>query len=187
MSGRPGNLAIQDRTRAAILEAAARHVADEGLSTKLDDVAESAGVSRATLYRYFSSRDELLQALIDAAYGEVIERVRDARIDDVAFPEAFARLSRAVAHAGMHYVVLQNDSLAVPMPHLDEEFERAMDNLFERGKIEGSLRAEVATPWLRAAFRGIAVEAMRHSLEEGLGVEEAAALLSDQFLAGAAA
>jgi AcrR family transcriptional regulator len=186
MSGTSAKHSIHDRTRAAIIEAAARLVGDEGLGAKLDSVAEYAGVSRATLYRYFSSRDELVQALIDAAYADVIERVRDANIDDVPFPEAFARLARAVAQTGSHFVVLQSTAVAVPVPHLDEEFEQALDNLFDRGKSEGFLRADLSTPWLRAAYRGINIEATRHAAAQGLGAESTAALVVDQFLTGAA-
>jgi AcrR family transcriptional regulator len=185
MSGRPGNLAIQDRTRAAILEAAGRRISNEGISATLDSVAEAAGVSRATLYRYFSSRDELVLALIDAAYAEYIQRVRDANIDTVPFPEAFARLSRAVAHTGSQFVVLQSDAVAVPIPRPDEEFEQTLNDLFDRGKTEGSLRPDLTTQWMRAAYRGIAIEALRYVAAAGLGAETAAALIVDQFLAGA--
>ena len=182
MSGTPAKQSTQDRTRAAIIEAAARRIGDEGMSVTLDSVAEAAGVSRATLYRYFSSRDELVLGLIDAAYAEYIERVRDANIDTVPFPEAFARLSRAVAHTGSQFVVLQSDAVAVPVPQPDDEFEQALNDLFDRGKTEGSLRPDIPTPWMRAAYRGIAIEALRYVAAAGLGAESAAALIVDQFL-----
>jgi AcrR family transcriptional regulator len=51
-------------TRERILEGAVEAVARHGLAKlEMSDVSTAAGVSRGTLYRYFSSRDELLQAL----------------------------------------------------------------------------------------------------------------------------
>src|SRR5947209_14820378 len=45
------------RTRAAVLDAAARIFVERGFhDTKLDDVAEAAGVSKGAVYYYFSSK-----------------------------------------------------------------------------------------------------------------------------------
>jgi AcrR family transcriptional regulator len=54
------------RTRKAIVRAAAR-LLERGDRPSLDDVAEEAGVSRATAYRYFPGLDALLsEAAVDA-------------------------------------------------------------------------------------------------------------------------
>jgi AcrR family transcriptional regulator len=178
---------VQDRTRAAIVEAAIRVLADEGISAKLDKVAVAAGVSRATLYRHFSSREELLGALVDAAYEEVVERVRDANLDDVAFMDGLGRVARAAVLTGKHIVVLANETLVVKPHHLDVEFEETMNRLFDRGKAEGHVRHELSTTWLRTAYRAIVVAAIQFAALAGLGAEETAALIVDQFLQGARA
>ncbi len=59
--------AIHDRVAAAILDATADLLAEGGESPSMNDVAEAAGVARATLYRYFPTRERLLQALASAA------------------------------------------------------------------------------------------------------------------------
>lgn len=59
MSGEPGT-----RTRERILDGAMAAIARHGLAKLgMRDVSQSAGVSRGTLYRYFPSREELLQSL----------------------------------------------------------------------------------------------------------------------------
>ena len=178
--------ASSDRTRAAIIEAAARVLGDDA-SARLDDVAVSAGVSRATVYRYFASREELIAALFHAAYQEVVWRITDAGIDDVPFPEALARVARACALTGDHFVVLHNGDLPAPTTpiHPDEDFEAMKDQLFERGKAEGYLRSDLPTRWLRQVFAAIVVEALRYAPVAGLGSEETAALIVEQLLAGA--
>lgn len=177
---------IQDRTRAAIVEAAAVAFGRAGAGARLDDVAEAAGVSRATVYRYFSSRDDLLEALVDAAYGEVVQRVRDASIEDVPFTEALARVVRAAAMTADHFVFLQNDTLPRFQHHLDDEYEGRMIELFRRGQHEGLLRDDVPTAWLRIVFRAIVTEALHHGFAQQLSAEEIAPLVVSQFMDGAA-
>jgi AcrR family transcriptional regulator len=55
---------IREATRERILEGAMKAVASHGLcNLEMTDVSVSAGVSRGTLYRYFSNRAELLHSL----------------------------------------------------------------------------------------------------------------------------
>ncbi|WP_174801175.1 TetR/AcrR family transcriptional regulator [Martelella limonii] len=55
------------RTRAELLRAA-RELSAEGSSLAIPDVADRAGISRATAYRYFSTPDELMHEIaLDAA------------------------------------------------------------------------------------------------------------------------
>ena len=51
------------RTTAAILDAAAQALSEHGRSANMADVADAAGISRATLYRYYPDREALLEIL----------------------------------------------------------------------------------------------------------------------------
>ena len=55
--------AIHDRVTEAILDATADLLAEGGEPPSMSDVAGAAGISRATLYRYFPTREQLLEAL----------------------------------------------------------------------------------------------------------------------------
>ena len=64
---------------AAVLDAAARRLASHGIArTSVDDVAEVAGVSRATVYRYVGSKNDVVQAVIDREAENVLARVAEA-------------------------------------------------------------------------------------------------------------
>ncbi len=69
---------------------ARRHLATDGANLSLRAVARDLGVVSSAIYRYFASRDELLTALLIAAYdelGEAVESADDAiddRRDDLA-------------------------------------------------------------------------------------------------------
>ena len=63
--GRPRLTAKGERTRARIVEAAARLIYERGVAgTTLDDVKAAAGVSGSQLHHYFPDKDELVQAVI---------------------------------------------------------------------------------------------------------------------------
>jgi AcrR family transcriptional regulator len=54
-----------------MLETATRLMQD-GQTPSVSDVAEAAGVSRATAYRYFASQAALVQAVVDEALGPIL-------------------------------------------------------------------------------------------------------------------
>jgi AcrR family transcriptional regulator len=70
-------------TRTRLLEATYECIARDGLgATSLEDAAKSAGVSRATLYRYFpGGRDQLLGAVITWETLRFFVRLADAVAD----------------------------------------------------------------------------------------------------------
>jgi len=54
-----------DKTRALILEAAREQFVQFGFSqTTVEDIASSLGISKATLYKYFSSKEQLLREIV---------------------------------------------------------------------------------------------------------------------------
>jgi AcrR family transcriptional regulator len=58
-----------------ILVAAFRTFAEQGLTNaRLEDIAKAAGVSKATIYLYFSSKEELFREVVRETVGGAIER-----------------------------------------------------------------------------------------------------------------
>lgn len=71
----------QEDRRAAILEVARPLVIEHGTATTTKMIAEAAGIAEGTIFRAFSSKDELFDALMDHVFDadEFIAEVR--RID----------------------------------------------------------------------------------------------------------
>lgn len=73
------------RTREAILDAARRHFAEKGVNgVRMEEIAETADIARATLFNYFPSRGEIVAQLVadyDDSFFERLEiwrmRTRD--------------------------------------------------------------------------------------------------------------
>ncbi|HEX4245606.1 MAG TPA: TetR family transcriptional regulator, partial [Acidimicrobiales bacterium] len=83
--------ALRDHISTAILDAAALVLSDKGDTASMEDVAAAAGVGRATIYRYFPSRDDLLSALTELAIDDTHRRIMEADLERTTVPEAVAR------------------------------------------------------------------------------------------------
>ena len=71
------------------MNAAARLFADRGISVPLEEVARSAGVGVATLYRRFPTRADLAAATFERNMSNYTEAV-DAALDNPRPATAFA-------------------------------------------------------------------------------------------------
>ena len=84
--GRPAN-ADGRQTRAAIMNAALDLFSQKGFfGTSLRDIATVVGVRESALYNYFSSKEQLFEALITAASEERLEllhELTEGPVDDV--------------------------------------------------------------------------------------------------------
>lgn len=86
--GRPKS----DSKRQAILQAATEVFVEHGYGeTSVDRVAAAAGVSKATIYSHFESKDGLIEAVIDTRAAEVLSGFDDL---DSADDDTAARLVR---------------------------------------------------------------------------------------------
>jgi AcrR family transcriptional regulator len=80
LASKPDRIRDAERSRAAILDAAARLFAERGYdATSLTEVGAIAGVSRGTPGYFFRSKAELYQAVLDRSFAEVREAVRAGR------------------------------------------------------------------------------------------------------------
>lgn len=73
----------RDRRKAEIVRTATELLSANGYQgMSLEDVAEQSDIAKATLYHYFSSKDELVGAVLEALTVDVIERL-NAQLDTV--------------------------------------------------------------------------------------------------------
>jgi TetR/AcrR family transcriptional regulator, mexCD-oprJ operon repressor len=176
------------RTPAAILETAAHLLADRP-EASMGELAAAAGVGRATLYRYFPTREALLAALASEAHQELVARITDASLDRAPVPEALQRLLRVFLTVGDRYVVLMRERVKPHGPTEREEFERLIlapiQALFQRGVDDGTFRDDLGADALAHLFGGLVLAAKQTALPRTRGVEQTAASLASLFLDGA--
>ncbi|MBM4345532.1 MAG: TetR/AcrR family transcriptional regulator [Deltaproteobacteria bacterium] len=96
--------AVAERLLAATNEMAARY----GLARlSLGDVASHAGVSRQTLYRYFSSKDELLRAVVLREVATVAAHAQTAARGETTLALALQALFAALLEGANRHPLLQ--------------------------------------------------------------------------------
>ena len=180
ISPRPG---VRKRTTAAILEAAAQVFAERGAQVSLNDIAAAAEVSRGTLYRYFPTRQALLDQLARIALRDTGDRLAAANLGDVSIDEGVSRVVRALVTVGDHYLVLAREHVQ-PDP---DEYERRLATpvraLLERGQATGEIRADTPASWLTESLVGLVASALTSA--HSLGTEDTTAAISTLFLHGA--
>ncbi len=166
-----------------ILAAAADLICERRVVPTMAEVAEAAGIGRATVYRYFPSRERLLQGLLVAAEQDAVRRLRDAHLSAVPFPEALARATRALVAVGARILVVIREG---GVPHADgkDELKAVMRRLLARGRREGYLRADVPQRWTERVYGRMLQAGLEHVHDTGAGVEDTASLVVDQFLRG---
>jgi AcrR family transcriptional regulator len=174
-----------DRTAAAILDAAARVFSEHGLAANLADVAAAAGVSRATLYRYYTNREALLEALAAHALTELANRLNDAGLERATVEEAIERLARAIVAVGDRYAVLASEQCSPDEAEAERLVGAPMRAVFERGIASGHLRQDLPADVLLELFAGTIMAAIKLTQRHQLGAEEASAAAAAVFLDGA--
>lgn len=172
--------ALQQRVAGAILEGAAEIFALQGAQASMNDVAEAAGVARATVYRYFPSREALLDELAQTAIRDVEARLASARIGEVAPEEGIARAVRALVDVGDSFVLLARERVrSAP------ELTQPVRQLFERGQASGDIRDDIASARLTESLIGLIVGVLTST--PALGKEDMTATITRLFLDGARA
>lgn len=182
------SLILRDHVRAGILKVAAVVLAERGGSASMTDIAQAAGVARATLYRYFPNREALLYALYEAALADLTGRLADARLDAVPIEEAVARMTRATIAATCRYRALGLfDRTPAEARRVERQLAAPMRAVFERGAAGGAFRRDLPVHTLAELYFSLLEGVVSRVIRRRLGVEEASASVTTLFLSGALA
>jgi TetR/AcrR family transcriptional regulator, mexCD-oprJ operon repressor len=182
VSSRPPH-ALQQRVGAAIIEAAARVFAARGPHASMSDVALEAGVARATLYRYFPSRQALLHDLVDTAVADAGARLADARIGQLPVGDAIPRAVRALVDTGDAFVVAVRERARGDRKRFDENVAQPLRSVCARAQQASELRADVSSEWLTEFLIATVMSAI--SAASPLGRDDMIELVASLFFEGA--
>jgi TetR/AcrR family transcriptional repressor of mexCD-oprJ operon len=147
-----GRRAVGDRNREAILEAAVQ-VRGAQPDAGVAEVAAAAGVGRATVYRHFLSREELLEALREHARAEARQRFEAAGVDEGDPIEALERIVGAMLALGDRYrVIFPPDQQS---SRRSEVLLAPLTRLIARAQADGAIDPAVPPSWVIASLRSL--------------------------------
>ena len=175
---------VRDHVHAAILDAAAAVIAEHGEAASMADVAAAAGVGRATLYRYFASREDLLRALTKAGIDDASTRLVDADLEHVPVPEALARMARALVVSGSKFIVIMDDPQHIDPDQVERGIGDPLRAVLRRGMEDGTIRQDLSVEILAQLWGGLLASTIRSMRQFDIGVERASAAMSSVFLHG---
>lgn len=147
--------AVAERNLEAILDAA-EALLGRREAASIAAVAAEAGVSRPTVYAHFSTREAILEAVVERAVGRSMAAYEAAEPDSGTAAEALDRVISASWHEIERHSAIgdaamqQLSSAALNRAH-ERGFER-VHALVERGRRDGSFRTDVPAEWLVTSF-----------------------------------
>ena len=151
----------------------------------MNDVAAAAGVARATLYRYFPTRERLLQDLTATAIDVTATRLAEADLGAVPVAEGIARVARVVAASGSKYAALVSQFGRGNTGREEQQRIKPMiEALLRRGIDDGTFRGDITADELGFLFGSLLEAGARMAAEHQAGAEKAAALVTSVFLHG---
>lgn len=133
----------------------------------MEQIAEAAGVARTTIHRRFASREALIASLVEAAWRQVADAVRDARPATapplVALHEATANILRIKSKWPFAFGQPAPDAAAA---RVQEEVFAACDLGLQRAQQAGIIRPGLDITWTRRVYVALLDETV-HGNEEG--------------------
>jgi TetR/AcrR family transcriptional repressor of mexJK operon len=155
-----------DERRARYLDVALHLFLQHGFNgVSTDQLATAAGGSKATLYRYFPSKEALFEAIIDDIAAPALATEGDGTWNDVDLEDGLRRIGRATADAALDPRTISLMRLAVGE---HARFPQLAATLFEHGpsrtysRLRGFLSAKVEAG-------EIAVDDLQIAAEQFLG------------------
>lgn len=133
----------------------------------MEDLAAALHVSRATLHRLVSSRDELVRELSAHAVESCTKTFSELDLETGPADEVITRLVQALTPNTSFYLYLREAS---DLNHaLECEWERDRSKLtavFQRGQEDGLFRVDISAPWMVDALGGL-LHAAAEAAHEG--------------------
>jgi AcrR family transcriptional regulator len=144
-----------------VLRTGARLLAEDP-STSIAAIASAANVDRRTVYRRFTSREELLAAVYRARYEAVEQAIDAARLQEAPVAVALHLYVEGIIAVNRAWPVVRviRDVLADPTV-TDQRYRlvKQVDAFLVRAVDEGLLRPDVPPGWINAVLPSLMIDA----------------------------
>jgi AcrR family transcriptional regulator len=139
-------------------------------SAGMAEVAAAAGLARATLYRHFPSREDLVGTIRTQAFDEFERVVATARLDEDPPLDGLRRLIDGIIEVGDRYRFLLAEPPAEPRGDprrkREERMRKPVLALLERAQRRGELGSELTPLWATQVLAAL-IDAALHAINDG--------------------
>jgi len=147
------------RNRARLVTASRELFAEKGVDVPVEEITQRAGVGMGTLYRHFPRKDELIDAVLEDAFAELLALAEQAANADDAWAGFTGFLERALElraqNRGVKDLVASAEHGA-RHAELRKLIRPVLRRMIERAQEEGTLRSDFTLDDLSAVFWSVA-------------------------------
>lgn len=168
MAGGTKTLRSDARRNRERLVASARDLfATAGVEVSVEEITHHAGVGMGTLYRHFPTKDDLIDAVLEDAFAEIVRLAKSAAAEEDAWVGLTGFLEQTLAlHAQNRGLkdVLATRGHGVQGEAMRAHVRRLVHGLVERAQEQGTLRADFSSEDLPLVFwsTGRVIETTAH-------------------------
>jgi AcrR family transcriptional regulator len=134
------------RNRAALVASARELFGREGVDVPVEEITQHAGLGMGTLYRHFPTKDELIDAVLEDAFAEILRLAEEAVAEADAWAGFTGFLERALElHAqnrGVKDMLASRQHGAQHADAMRRRIRPLLARLVERAQEQGALRAD---------------------------------------------
>ena len=156
-------------------------------SASLSEVVKKAGVGRATLYRYFPTREALIKEIALLAIQQTDEAVAPIVAKQLSYKETLREILDAIVPLGDRFHFLMSESSTYKDPEIAQAYNRQLEDLntlVEGLKQEGVVALDISNAWAIAAIDSL-IWAAWYSIQTGyVAPKEAASFVYRTLIQG---
>jgi AcrR family transcriptional regulator len=134
------------RNRERLVASARELFARQGVDVSVEEITRSAGLGMGTLYRHFPTKEELIDAVLEDSFAELVELAERAATEEDAwtgFAEFLEQaLARHAANRGLKDVVASSGHGRERAQAIRERIQPLLRRLVERAQEQGTLRSD---------------------------------------------
>lgn len=182
--GRRPLRADAERSVRRILEAAEQVLGRDPAAT-MEQIAEAAGVARTTIHRHFASRDALIASMVEAAWRQIHDAIRQARAATapplVALHQATTNVLRIKS---VWPFAFGQPALTEAAAQLQAYVYASCDTVLVRAQEIGVIRADADLTWARRVYLALVTETAHGASSHTDDPDALAARIIDTMLFG---
>jgi len=144
------------RNRERLIASARVLFARRGVDVPVEEITRHAGTGMGTLYRHFPTKDDLLDAVLEDAFAEMLELAEQAAEEEDAWAGFTGFLERSLAlqaaNRGLKDVLATRGRGSGRARAMREQMRPLLQRLIERAQEQGTLRPDFTTEDLPLVF-----------------------------------